>query len=404
MIEEFDKSTLYPLDEWMDYIIHEWLKTNLSQKKEMEASKHFFNPDKINPWHMEDSVWTHTMMVCTAYKSHFPSKYITFSQALVPVLSCVLHDYGKVLTRHLDHVKMKARFTQHGPHGVLNALEYTSDLLKRFEDKIYSLDERKNILERICYMTSRHMEYDNMADINKLAAFGNYSDDLVEDFYKFSIADCEGRIMLKERHDGKRSELIDLMKYQMEDIKEINWNYWDTNVNSPTIWIYCGIPGSGKDYQANQQNLKVFSYDKVRMDYYKNFSSTYNPKKSESETYSEAYEYFIEKNINPDTFLNADLKKHFNENGSLDNIAICNVNLSLKARKRILHNIRSVHPNAKVGCRFILTPLSQAVINDSTRESKNLGKDLIVSRFNELVLPTMLEGFSSVEYVTPYLN
>ena len=404
MIESFDINTRYPLNEWMDYIIHEWLKTNLNQKKEMDASKHYYNPDKINPWHMEDSVWTHTMMVCTAYKAHFPNSFMKYSEALIPVLTCLLHDYGKVITRHLDHVKMKARFSQHGPHGVLNALEYTNQLLNDNRSKTNSYAERQNILRRVCYMTSRHMEYENMASVDKIAAFTNYNEDYLDDFYKFSIADCEGRIMLKERNDGLRSELVNIMRNQRDHIESIGWSFWDSHPTAPKTWIYCGIPGSGKDYQASSKGFTVFSYDNVRMKYYKNFSTTYNPKKSEAETYSEAYEFFTEKNINPDPLLNAELKDHYKKYGNLDYIAICNVNLSLKARKRILHNIRSIDPNCNIGCRFILTPLSNAVKNDATRESKNLGKDLIVSRFNEIVLPTMIEGFSKVVYETPYLE
>jgi len=79
-----------PTDPSMNELV-DWFQTEfVSLSNSMKNSNHSYN-DKPNPFHLEDSVWTHTMMVCMQAEMLNVSK--------INKICALLHDIGKPICR-----------------------------------------------------------------------------------------------------------------------------------------------------------------------------------------------------------------------------------------------------------------------------------------------------------------
>ena len=390
-------------EEWMDEIISFYCKNFSKQKEEMENSKHYYK-DSPNIYHMEDSVWTHTMMVCIARKMLYIKEHgecsVSIDRCLDSILIALLHDYGKVITRKEDHEKLKTHFRGHSYMSVNHTIEVFYELMKKYNTSEYINDfSMEYLLTKIVYVISRHMDYDKVKTEEELIKFSNDRIAYVNEMYRFSISDFRGRITDNSREWAGRDNYIKIYKTAYKNFNEI-----ESNINSKCDFtIYCGLPGSGKDYNALIDcNDYLLSFDNIRISNYKAFSSSYNPNKTEPEIYTEAYEYTNSVDLDLIKSLENSLKT-FKSKGIDKNIAICNTNLTIDARRKLINCIKRVFPNASIGCKIILAPVSLCINNDSNRTCKNLGPKIIES-FRNIVFPTMLEGFNFIETIIPEIK
>ena len=395
--------TLKTYEEWMDEIISFYCKNFSKQKKEMEDCKHYYN-DNPNVYHMEDSVWTHTMMVCTARKMLFIQDNgegkIPLYQCLDFILISLLHDYGKVLTRKEDHDKLKTHFRGHAYMSVNHTIEVYYKLMKKYNTPEYVDDySMEYLLTKILYVISRHMDYDKVKTEEELIKFSNDRLAYMNEMYKFSISDFRGRVTDNSREWAGRDNYIKLYKTTYENFNEI-----ESNINSKCDFtIYCGLPGSGKDYNAEKDGKEhILSFDNIRINNYKSFCPSYNSSKTDAEIYKEAYEYTNSVNLDLIKSLE-NILKTLKSKGIDKNIAICNTNLTIDARRKLISCIRRVFPNASIGCNIILAPVDFCIKNDSKRTCKNLGPKVIES-FRNIVFPTMLEGFNFIDTIIPEIT
>jgi hypothetical protein len=154
-------------EEWMDEIISFYCKNFSKQKEEMENSKHYYKGSP-NIYHMEDSVWTHTMMVCIARKMLYIKEHgessISIDRCLDSILIALLHDYGKVITRKEDHEKLKTHFRGHAYMSVNHTIEVFYELMKKYNTPEYLTNDYtiEYLLNKIVYVISRHMDYDKV--------------------------------------------------------------------------------------------------------------------------------------------------------------------------------------------------------------------------------------------------
>lgn len=391
-------------EEWMDEIISFYCKNFSKQKKEMEDCKHYYT-DNPNVYHMEDSVWTHTMMVCTARKMLFIQDYkdkkLELDLCLPSILIALLHDYGKVLTRKEDESKMKTHFRGHAYMSIHHTIEVFYELMKVYNKPEYYFGNLtlEYILNKIVYVISRHMDYDKVKTKEELLKFSNDRLAYMNEMYYFSIADYRGRITDNSRAWDGRDKYLELYKTAYIDLNEIEINI----ISNCDFTIYCGLPGSGKDYNAEKDGKKhILSFDNIRINNYKSFCPSYNSSKTDSEIYKEAYEYTNSVNLDLIKSLE-NILKTLKSKGIDKKIAICNTNLTIDARRKLISCIKRVFPNASIGCKIILAPLEFCIKNDSKRTCKNLGPKVIES-FKNIVFPTMLEGFNYIDTIIPEIT
>ena len=127
---------------------------------DMKASNHATVDNEPNPYHLEDSVWTHTMMVCMRAEIQSETEYNKIN-----MLSALLHDIGKPLSRevipfnkpkpvHSDSNQLRNDGKDGGVHSELgkNQKKFPDSLIDRLSDeelKLRFADEYREYLVEI---------------------------------------------------------------------------------------------------------------------------------------------------------------------------------------------------------------------------------------------------------------
>lgn len=198
--------------------------------------------DKLNPYHEEGDVWTHTEMVLDALPS-------TVSDSVV--VAALLHDIGKVYTREVTS-EGKVRFFNHASRSTFESI----DILKTIYDKLSGFFNTFSVLNsdsfvHVLNLINLHYIFFNYTDsqteknavklAKKLYGYGlNFYIDLVE----LIKADHAGRIT--NIKDKVSDDFMNLVKVKIKEFLEIPVISRDEIKNS--ILMLVGIPYSGKSY------------------------------------------------------------------------------------------------------------------------------------------------------------
>ena len=74
----------------------EWFSKKYSDIKwDMQRCHHSFAKGEVNPYHIEDDCWSHTMLVCKVCELKGYSRVVQ--------VACLLHDIGKPKAREVKH-------------------------------------------------------------------------------------------------------------------------------------------------------------------------------------------------------------------------------------------------------------------------------------------------------------
>lgn len=173
----------------------------------------------ILPFHLEDSVWSHTLLAMdyNIYNKN-SSKY--------DILSALLHDFGKIFTQQIveklntckNTKSEEFSFRGHGPAGVQLATDFICDFLKYKNNKqIYSF-------EKICFILaalSNHIEFFNV-DIFDKYKFCNYNMDFFNISMNMLKSDICGNIIHIEFNDKRYNKIKNILplnnKYDKKNI------------------------------------------------------------------------------------------------------------------------------------------------------------------------------------------
>jgi putative nucleotidyltransferase with HDIG domain len=328
-----------------------------------------------NPYHAEGDVWSHTVSVMSVLKYIIKKEQKNIKEATILAVSALLHDVGKLYTRNID--RHKVTFYNHGEFAVQHAI----DVYHKF---VQTLPEEKQIefwtseyLSGIINLVGNHMKFYQVSDKNK-ADMVNNSPYLFSLFKKFQEADFTASYTVTSNNELSN-----------------NPSYKQLNFSNLDIWVYMGLPGSGKDTHAIKNGYKVVSLDKARITAYNcthpEQGFDYN---NNDEFYTQAYNYCNTNNIN----LNSYLKTQMSEQNSF---SVCNTHISIKSRKTTINLIKELYPNATIGCRFMVTPTDICIDRDLKRIKfdKSVGERVIKVISTKIDPPTMMEGFDRIEYI-----
>ena len=182
-----------------------------------------------NPYHLEGSIWRHTVMVMSKAEEYFPDDEDILIAAL-------LHDIGKVKTVKDNPDNQRRSFSNHEALSVFMAGSILDKLVPEY---------RKLRILRIIGLHGRLYQYiGDPGSITKVAKIFENEIDTFDDLKKFYLCDHEGRITDESVKDdidvaakwfSEVQMYIAMQKYDKNQVKKDKY-----------IRVLVGLPRAGK--------------------------------------------------------------------------------------------------------------------------------------------------------------
>ena len=191
-------------------------------------------PGGATPYHMEDGVWTHVMLVLQAALERED-----FS--LADILCALVHDFGKPATARLQTGRdglPRISFYDHGPRGVQEALDFLLDCQKAFRVSDAEICD-------ICFCVSKHIDFYSLDGCGQAGFFCNGRRSLLAMMARLFFCDVSGSVM-DPLTDAFKDDLALLLDVQAK-IAEIPLNFPERMPKPPLLRFVCGAPGPAMD-------------------------------------------------------------------------------------------------------------------------------------------------------------
>lgn len=314
-----------------------------------------------SPHHMENDVWSHTMLCLNHFFNCNYKEYLDRDIPLSIVIAILCHDIGKCFT--LDTGKRKQNtFYNHAYRSIPKTIEF----LLYLKDKMnfHSFDTVMNL---VLPAVSNHLNLYNKMKYKTLLF--NNNPNLYEVSTQVALCDSMGSICLDRKFDN------------------VEYGIKETNKHERNCYVFCGLPGSGKDYLAEQFEYPIFSFDNERINALKENVDCSDM--DEKELYMKAFTYCNENKI--------DLMKRMRKSIAKvsGDICICNTNLTSKARKSLINSLGKFNYH----CKYVICDFNVVLERDKNRSGKTVGYNVINRMNKNQIIPTLREGFDSVEIV-----
>ncbi len=349
--------------------------------KRMKETYHAYDDtlDGQKIFHMEDDLWTHTLLVLQQSVMCEESDHID-------ILAALCHDFGKMTSGEVREEKKTIAFPLHAQKGV----QATVDFLIEFQ-KEYELLSNEDIC-MIATLVAKHIEFVN-TKLENMYLFCNGNIDLVVHSSRLASNDNLGRIV---KYIPERIENV-LENQEFNKNSVAYFDYYRKLNNeccSQIITMYCGCSNIGKDTLASKSGGRIWSLDKERVAIY----LEHHPEQSslDSKTiYSLAYQYSVSNNTDLNNRFYKSITKFINDG---ENLNICNTLLHSKYRIKIINYLRNIFKkNITINCVFLLSP-SQRILNNAKNNSeKSIPEEVLFKFMNYQNIPTLLEGFDNIE-------
>ena len=239
-------------------------------------------------YHLEGNTWTHTMMCM--------SQALTYNSTKMALIS-LLHDIGKPMSR-----KYNKDGKPIGHSNVSMGLSY--NLLKDH------IKNPKELIE-ILYLINHHgLIYENPKIFNQYL-YDHY--ELRKDLINFRDIDLLGSL----RFNKEIETPIEPYKFEAT----IN-----NNKNKPNLWVYIGLPGSGKStyYTKHHKGINRFNNDDMML-------RLCEKEGLDTSDYNNCWSYCFDNELMTPEIVSKAQEKQLNLKKDL---VIDNTNLSFKIRKR----------------------------------------------------------------------
>jgi len=316
--------------------------------RDMQKSDHNFDKGNLNPYHLEGSVWTHTMMVLNQAETGHHNE-----------LAALLHDIGKPMCREVIKDKKRVRFIGHEPMSAFLAF----DVMKKFEEDFNLKLFKKELFQAICLHTEPFKIPEKLDDrlVNQERSFINMLEEL-------NNADAAGRFYTAE--DSGRSWIP---KYKTKKV-EIQKDKIAT--------VLIGLPCSGKSTYIKSLNIKnglsVISRDDIIM-------------KLPGNTYDEKWNNADQKEV--DKTLN-EWKKSCIDSG--DDLIFDLTHMSRKSRRKSIGNLPKEYSKKAI----VFLPTLTEIMRRNEERSKE-GKSIPQEVFMQMIkafYPPMYDEFDEIEW------
>ena len=301
-------------------LLNDFIEWDAETINGMEKVSHHFDVTAKNPFHVEGPIWTHTMllyhMLCreSAFLYDFLGEDITLLS-----IGALCHDIGKIYTRNSFASFGKVNFYNHAFASVQPAIDF---MLWLNDTKKYTLSA--NDMYKVILTISNHMDFLQSTDPLTKKKLCNNDPRIIKIAVCLSFLDRVGVLSNTVDYSERINNVED--EYKAIALTPTNTTY--TVAEPPSVVLFCGPPGIGKDTLARKFGLRTVSLDNCRIEAYLRENSAEN---DDITLYEKAFSYVKEKNTNLMSLLQNDI---YSINPTTENpMAICNTNLTRKLRR-----------------------------------------------------------------------
>lgn len=384
---------------YLNRIVSFYCKNYEDQVQAMrDTSHHMYEDDVIknhNPWHGEGDVWSHVTAMIGSYKSYlgFNTTHIETVEDLITMTVAILtHDYGKIFTRK-EVPPSKVTFYNHAFLSTKHAMNVIYDVLSEF---CVDTTKQSTIITNVCDLVSNHMVfYDMLDNPEKTAKMVRYDISLYAKFKLFKNIDEFGSVISKDSNSNKAKT--------PPSIK--NSNHTIPHPEDVNIMFYCGLPGSGKDFLAKSHNRKIFSFDNIRLNIFKDYIDKALDERiiinNSKDMSSKAFDYCLSKKIQLEPLLLEEINNEIKYNGFNNKLAVCNTNLKKDSRKVLVNYLKNRYKDITIGCTFIILSEDTCKANDTNRSDHTVGEE-VFNHMRRIEIPTYIEHFDLIQFKTSY--
>jgi len=189
--------------------------------REMRDCNHHYSDTKLNPYHLEGDIWTHTMMVCNELKN---------SRDPVLNVAALLHDIGKPPCRIVMEDKERVGFHSHESVSAFMSLSVTKKLGMSDLDRI-----------EVFKLIAMHTEFFKLS-FDKITDRLTRQQEFCDRLKRLSNADKNGRFFEGENTENSFPEVSN----KMDGIK------------SKVVTVMVGLPCSGKSFMVEENTDKSY--------------------------------------------------------------------------------------------------------------------------------------------------
>ncbi len=331
----------------------------------MKETTHNFSQPVVNRYHMEDSVWTHTMMVCKLAQHLCPE-----DQNIQ--IACLLHDIGKVFTRVENYEKQRVSFFNHAQYSFFHSI----DILNKMPFYFPIDDEDKQEILSLIALHDRLMRIGSNA--TRIATTFKDNKLLLEKLAKLYYCDVNGRLF--DTTVDCKDRYVDREDVYRITQSRIHTNSIDSFKNEITFLV--GLPCSGKSTYVKKllrkdYRLSIVSRDDVLLDL------------AETDNYDVAWNKVDQKEV--DKLLNEELRDCLADD---DSIVIDMTNLSRKGRNKFLSQVPKTY---KKKCVLFCTGLDVIRDRNNNRENKFISSEVYNRMISSFSLP-LYDQFDEIEW------
>ena len=359
------------IDTYIGDVVKAFREKYIDLENAMRNTYHTYKRDNvynINPFHLENDVWSHTMMVlnCAAElikeysEKYFEGReYNNYINKRAIIIAALLHDIGKVYTYEEKEEKQKVYFINHANVSMF----YAIDIIDYFiEKELITNYDKKEIL----FLINKHYDLYDMDECDIINKFWKFGFDYFLDLFILVLADNYGRIA----SDNKRMENLDNISFA--EIGSTMWRLIQNEYNGrrPEITFMIGIPYSGKTTLLKKYTDNIVSRDDIVMELSPNM------------TYSEAFANVDHKKVDKIllTRFNRAVKQR-------QDIFIDMCNTSKKSRNKFLSGNTDVLKEYKRIANVLLIGESELHKRMRQRQDKTIPQNVIDNFIKKMSIP-----------------
>jgi predicted ABC-type ATPase len=334
-----------------------------------------------SPWHREENVWVHTMMVLNEY--YKSTSNIWTKQDLIGALACAFHDVGKPEAEEEVYSEARGNYRRYGGHELISSRQWVNwalinlDVLQKIFNN-FTVDDIYSVSLIIEYHLPFELKMDDYKFNNFIQTLTHQN--LVGIFKRVIRADSMGRI--SDDHEGK----IQRLEEWCSKFDDCVLNYQPaTRSYDKTLHLMLGVSGSGKTTLIKKLNEQlynnhgvIFSRDDLIVEWFGDPNIA-----CEKERYKQAWReselscYNINSEVN--MYYSELLKKQH------DVLFIDMMNLSVKKRRYFIDQAK--HKGYKIICHFFMVSLDTIITHRDNRPDKYLTTPTLVGQYNSLQNP-----------------
>jgi predicted kinase len=341
---------------------------------EMKSCSHNYRQDRLNPYHLEGDVFTHTLMV---YNELLRSPNICY----IGLLTGLLHDLGKLKTRELNEGRQRVSFLGHEGVSVYMAI----DILNKFNIP-------KEDIITIINIIALHGKFPKGEDPFKSIRkdFMN-KPHLILYWIQQLIADGNGRLC-----EVKNVEPLIFNHILQDTIYNPNRYHRNIKQKELSITLLVGPPNSGKSTYLSGIDLQdcvVISRDKYIENYIGQEVELLNGESKVLKTYNEVWDYLnIDKQQEIDSLVERDLIAAVQNN---KNIYVDKTNMSKKSQNTTLSYV-----NSKYNKNVVVFLIGYEILmkRNKNRIGKQIKESIIIDIMRKFHFPNF-SMYDNISYV-----